>query len=407
MADPLFKRYDLRATLDAEEKTMVDEISSLNEDRVLNTSPQDLCDYFVKKFKIEPIELEETQIQVDYGDKQIDVRNRFEYAVFDESRPVYVSGTRVTFYIPFRGDRQLFHCKPSAFMPTLPYATFNDDEVRYTYDLTTLDMPRVQSGFEKDLDTLKQYIGRIERDVQSFNSTIRAKASECIASRREKILQDRKLVESLGFPLRRREGVPMTYAAPEVKRKIAPRLPSAPTDPYMPEPVLEMEHYEHVLSVASYMGNVMERGPEAFSGMSEENLRQHFLVQLNGQFEGAATGETFNHEGKTDILIRADGKNIFIAECKFWSGPSGLTDAIDQLLSYTSWRDTKTAIFVFNRNRDMTTVLKKIPEVVKSHSHFKRDCGFDSETGFRFIFGNRNDENREIFLTILVFDVPK
>ena len=224
MADPLFKRYDLRATLDAEEKTMVDEISSLNEDRVLNTSPQDLCDYFVNKFKIEPIELEETQIQVDYGDKQIDVRNRFEYAVFDESRPVYVSGTRVTFYIPFRGDRQLFHCKPSAFMPTLPYATFNDDEVRYTYDLTTLDMPRVQSGFEKDLDTLKQYIGSIERDVQSFNSTIGAKASECIASRREKILQDRKLVESLGFPLRRREGVPMTYAAPEVKRKIAPRV---------------------------------------------------------------------------------------------------------------------------------------------------------------------------------------
>jgi hypothetical protein len=37
-------------------------------------------------------------------------------------------------------------------------------------------------------------------------------------------------------------------------------------------------------------------------------------VQLNRHFEGAATGETFNHRGKTDILIRVDGKNIFIAE---------------------------------------------------------------------------------------------
>src|SRR5260370_4966399 len=54
--------------------------------------------------------------------------------------------------------------------------------------------------------------------------------------------------------------------------------------------------------------------------MGEEDLRTHFLVQLNGVYEGQATGETFNFEGKTDILIRADGGNIFIAERKFWSG---------------------------------------------------------------------------------------
>jgi hypothetical protein len=40
--------------------------------------------------------------------------------------------------------------------------------------------------------------------------------------------------------------------------------------------------------------------------MREEDLRQHFLVQLNGQYEGQATGETFNFQGKTDILIRAE-----------------------------------------------------------------------------------------------------
>ena len=136
-------------------------------------------------------------------------------------------------------------------------------------------------------------------------------------------------------------------------------------------------------------------------------MRQHFLVQLNGQYEGQATGETFNFEGKTDILIRVDGKNIFIAECKFWTGPSSLTKTIDQLLGYTSWRDTKTSILLFNRNRNLTTVLNRIPEVVKSHSLFKRDCDYDSETGFRYIFANRDDENREIVLTILVFDVPR
>lgn len=92
--------------------------------------------------------------------------------------------------------------------------------------------------------------------------------------------------------------------------------------PYRPEPTLTMDEYEHILSVISNM--VMERRASAFRTMGEEDLRQHFLVQLNGQYEGQATGETFNYEGKTDILIRADGKNIFIAECKFWTGPAGL-----------------------------------------------------------------------------------
>jgi hypothetical protein len=56
-------------------------------------------------------------------------------------------------------------------------------------------------------------------------------------------------------------------------------------------------------------------------------------------------------QGKTDILIRIDGKNIFIAECKFWTGPKGFTETIDQLLGYLSWRDTKAAIVMFNRKK--------------------------------------------------------
>ena len=43
----------------------------------------------------------------------------------------------------------------------------------------------------------------------------------------------------------------------------------------------------------------------------KRDLRQHFLVQLNGQYEGQAVGETFNYEGKTDILIRSEGKKPF------------------------------------------------------------------------------------------------
>lgn len=167
-----------------------------------------------------------------------------------------------------------------------------------------------------------------------------------------------------------------------------------------------MEEYEHILSVVSNMVHVMERSPKAFAGMDEEALRHHFLVQLNGQYEGQATGETFNFEGKTDILIRVEGRNIFIAECKVWRGPESLREALDQILRYVSWRDTKTAVLLFNRGKNLSAMLAKVPEVVRAHSNYLRDVALAGETRFRFALHHRDDKERELVVTVLVFEVP-
>lgn len=121
------------------------------------------------------------------------------------------------------------------------------------------------------------------------------------------------------------------------------------------------------------MVRVMEQSPKAFETMGEEDLRTHFLVQLNAQYEGRATGETFNFQGKTDILIRVDGRNVFVAECKFWGGEKQFLETIDQLLSYLSWRDTKAAVLIFNRNVNFSEVLREITEnsVKHEHGHYK------------------------------------
>ena len=64
--------------------------------------------------------------------------------------------------------------------------------------------------------------------------------------------------------------------------------------------------------------------------------------------QGKATGETFHRAGKTDILLHEGDRNVFIAACKFWKGPKAFGEATDQRLGYTTWRDSKTAIFVVN-----------------------------------------------------------
>jgi hypothetical protein len=167
-----------------------------------------------------------------------------------------------------------------------------------------------------------------------------------------------------------------------------------------------MAQYELILTIISNMVLVIERSPETFHRIKEEDLRQHFLVQLNGQFEGQATGETFNFQGKTDILIRQNGKNIFIAECKFWRGAKVMVETINQLLGYASWRDTKTAILVFNRGKKFSEVVNTIPEIVKQHPNFKRTMPAAGETNTRYVFRHQDDPNRELILTVMAFNVP-
>ena len=155
------------------------------------------------------------------------------------------------------------------------------------------------------------------------------------------------------------------------------------------------------------MVHVMERSPAAFKGMKEEDMRTHFLVQLNGQYEGQATGETFNCDGKTDILIRADDKNVFVVETKFWTGPKAMRKALDQLLGYATWRDGKLSLIIFNRTKNLSAVLAQIPNVVRSHASFRCDVSYaHGGTGWRFLLHHPDDPDRELLLTALVYDVP-
>lgn len=131
-----------------------------------------------------------------------------------------------------------------------------------------------------------------------------------------------------------------------------------------------------------------------------------FLMQLNGQFEGKATGETFNMGGRTDILLREGERNVFIAEGKFWNGQAKFREAIDQLLGYATWRDSKAAILVFNRGTTPTTVLAGIDATMQAHENSKRRLDWPHESGFRYVLASRSDRNREMIVTVLMFNVP-
>ncbi len=130
-------------------------------------------------------------------------------------------------------------------------------------------------------------------------------------------------------------------------------------------------------------------------------------MMLEPNFEGAATGETFNKTGKTDILLRHEGTNVFIAECKFWKGKRVFLDTISQLLGYLTWRDSKAAVIMFVPNVDFSSVLEKAKNEISEHLNYVEFINAKGDTWLNYRFHLNDDRNRMVSLAVMFYHTPK
>lgn len=380
-------------------------VERIPKQKLLNASEEDLIAALVEDLQLDVPSLSEDH-SVDTTETKVDISRDPMRLIMDRSSPFFIPGTSVVISIPFQGDPGFFRIRPSTFTLNPPRGLVVGDELRLTYTRTDPNSEEIKRQYAADLLQIQQALGYLSSAAEQFHRELPGAVRTEVQARKNRILAADGIAVSLGLKLKRRDNSSMTFSVPVKKR--VPKIEQIKTshEPYKPEPTLASEDYEEILRIMNNMVLVMERSPHAFVGMGEEELRMQFLVQLNGQYEGQATGETFNYEGKTDILIRHEGKNVFIAECKVWKGPREFLKAIDQLFSYLSWRDTKAALVIFSRNAKFSEVLTSIKETVVTHGLYKRTVGQQSETSFRYIFGQPGDMNRETILTVLAFDVP-
>jgi hypothetical protein len=406
----LFSNRDLSDHYRTQEVSMLAELDRYGEDEILNLSADELSEYCEKRYSFERIVLREADRNLKHTEATL------HYSPQQGRHPASTPGTLVAVDIPFEGPTTLLVCTPSTQTSIQPEAEIlnnvgDEGVLRLTYSmLPGSDAQILKATIERDIKNLRFWVDNVNRDVEAFNRSLRKKAREHVEARKARLLRAREQIAALDIPLARRANAPKTYAVPEVRRRIAIAKPKAPTEKFTPEPTLADTEYENILGIVSLMARVIECSPKVLATLDEEALRTLFLVQLNAQYEGRATGETFNSTGKTDILIQAeDGGlrgHIFVAECKFWHGPKTLSDAIDQLLGYITWRDTKTAIIVFNRNKDFSAMLATVRETAMQHPNFDKEEASPRETEFRFVFHRSNDPSRHFKLAVLVFDMP-
>ena len=370
-------------------------VAEYGSDVLLATPTEDIVEQAHEVCHLEvPVLLEDKTYQADPREIIREVR--------DYGRTVRVPGFEYRITIPFEGHLGLFRHSSPISVGDSPRAKANEDGITITiagYNLTAED---IKERIQKTLNPIKLRLSGQNNIVGPFNQALKPLIRKLVEERKQSILNARNIAASLGYPMTRAGYVPVMHVP--VRRIIRPQL--AATTKFEPEPAIAEAEYQHILKIMDDMSVMMERSPTAFERLEEEHLRDFYLVVLNGHYEGRATGETFNADGKTDILIRENNRNVFIAECKYWHGPQTLTDALDQLLGYLTWRDTKAALVMFNRNKGFTAMVKKMVETATAHPNCKRGPTQETETRFRYVFASKDDAAREIILNVMAVNVP-
>lgn len=390
-----FRQSDTSASFRKLLENVTHEIMSLENDYVLKASQVELEEYYIDKAKIEPITLH----SADYY-----IENRKGTRI-DGAK---AQGTQLDIAIPYTGDPLLWQLHPSRFSVSLyPELEVRDDVIVFpvVFPDDLADAVRLKSEIDDAVGSLSSAVQNIRRDVEGHNSTAEQRIRSALQAKRKLADSATGAVTSLGIPMKRRDKPP-TFTIPTKRRPSPVSRPKVPAQPYKPDPALEEAEYQHILKIMRAMSLVIERNPAAFSSLNEEAIRTHFLFQLNGHYEGGATGETFNGSGKTDILIRVGDKNVFIAECKFWRGPKAFKDAVDQLMGYLSWRDSKCALLIFNKTKNSSDVRQKMHEAMEGQPEHRRTVHHDPDGDSRYIFVKKTDPGKEIILTTQLYDVP-
>lgn len=382
-------------------------VQNETDDYLLNVNEENYLDHIVDRFTIEPLTIHTDQVYASTYEASIPAE-RFPRDSYVRDGHSYNKDI-IKYHIPISGNKDLLCCVPNPRIIWSMPVSLENDEITFEIINFSNNPEKIKNEADRNISHIMTNYEHLRKQVDAFNNQIRTEAKKSFDARKSHLLKKNDLLSSLGVPVKKKESVSETFAIPAKKAKpqITVKKPEVYEKGFSPEPTLDDKTYKDILKIIHDVGKQFERLPSTYSGMGEEQLRDHMLLILEPNFEGSATGEIFNKTGKTDILLRYEGSNVFIAECKFWYGAKGYLTTIDQLLSYLTWRDSKASVVIFVENKDFSNVLSTVKEVTPTHNNYLRTYSEHDETWLNYGFHIPGDTNREVKVAVMLFHIPK
>lgn len=359
---PFFKT-DLSSILRQHHDKAFAEIDKLSNEVVMGNDLEILCSNIYEGQKIFPVtvldedvsrrELKQTKVT-----RLLLPIEPWEHA----TKKLTVAGLCLRSYFPFEGSEILFECREVSIelFPSADVMVRNSFVVvERQYDIKTVKREGWKEELEhtllNDLGHIRSALSCVNQSVNEFNNALREEILEALREKREAIECFYQTAKLIDVSVNRNEygtrNISVVRRVIPIAHKYTPQEESYS---------ISDTNYEDILSVIKHTTATMERTPHSYCSLGEEDLRNILLASLNGIYQGAATGEAFRNNGKTDICIEAKNRAAFVAECKMWTGENKIESALQQLDNYLTWRDSKAALIYFVRRKNYFDIIEKV-----------------------------------------------
>jgi hypothetical protein len=398
-SEGLFRRPDSRRAIEGQTHAMREAIDSEAADHVLQVDVEAWAEALAERYAIKVPLLRRDQLRLE-PPKQVRVR---PWHASDRTEPAL----RYTVRVPFDGEEDVFDLAPSSFTTKgrPPGWVEGDDTLVCSWDYREGGAAFDRSVVDVWLDDVQRELDWWKADVGDVASRLRDEARQRIAQRKENLSRHEAAVAESGIPV----------AGPQDKTYIPRAIVRRPGKPQRPTrtgrsitlvPALGDDVHEQIVETLRSGCRSMERRLETCRAMDEEARRDVLLTLLNDGFYSAA-GEAVNGAGKTDLLIPFEDGNLFVGECKVWAGKDAFQDAIDQLFTYRTWRDSKLALIVFVPQKSLTNVIKTARSTLEAHAEFAGWIDHTQETELRCRVTWPGDREQVGTLTVLFAHIPR
>jgi hypothetical protein len=142
-AEQLFSRYDSYSVRENQRRQMATAIEATDPDIIRTSDSEELAKQFADRFSIDVPALIEGAISMTVDKAQIDVTGDYRFGAFGPG-PTFVAGIRASYYVPFSGERDMFHCSASTRYYSMRPVELGKDELTFTYERSDQDVAATQ-----------------------------------------------------------------------------------------------------------------------------------------------------------------------------------------------------------------------------------------------------------------------
>lgn len=353
---------------------------------ILGTDINELTDYYLQANAVQQLQCDKSRTELAQFKRGTTFQHeKLKPEVLNDLSKIAYEYEQVFIAIPIQPHPQLNIIK--SYGPTInekAAVKWREDKIVFRIDVIGLNFHKSEDELTKEIITTKkeiyQWIEQLNIKITNYNASLKNDIVNWIQVRKEKLLAVKErqdsLLQRINIPLQKKEDETIRRIKLDPKSIIQRVKPT----PDLEEYVIDRPKVLDVIYLLDNYGRQLERTPATFANSGEEDLRNIFLVGLNGVFEGKATGETFLNKGKTDIYLNIDKGNILVCECKIWNGKQHYSYTIDQLLGYLTWRNNYGILVTFINNKSLTKALGETKNAIPKHSTYKKGIEKISDT---------------------------